>query len=481
LVSAGTCVKNGGTLAVAADLTNCTVTANASNQLFASIKPNAAGTALVITGYDDSGSSANWKITVTVVAAGSSGTFSAADSNIALTAGGGAPSTANVDTVGANIAENAACVELYYSLNDALTLPLTGASVIAKSSNSGMALTIGGTTGTLPVVSGTYSSATYISACQNATNANVPLSGTLTLTVNGVDVATRSIAIVGKLVSITVVEGATAVRGDDGTTDSYYGVYNVAGHATDRYVGAWYPSHTYTGKDAAGNLVPVTGAIVSTTLNAQVTALGDNGVADPRNADADLRTGGLTFACADSTGSNSAVKIKATAADTTTVYSNAFNVSCAGDPVNYKASFDKSTYNTGDVMTVTVTFTDKTGAAANDYALISKASYVGTIASGAISSTVTGPSSAAAGETATAGKATYKYIVGQTAGTYSVAVDFPNVNNTTYSQAALTYPVTVKSSSTTVTNAEVLAAVVQLIASINKQIAALQKALNKKK
>jgi len=132
-------------------------------------------------------------------------------------------------------------------------------------------------------------------------------------------------------------------------------------------------------------------------------------------------------------------------------------------------------------MTVTVTFTDKTGAAANDYALISKASYVGTIASGAISSTVAGPSSTAAGETATAGKATYKYIVGQTAGTYSVAVDFPNVNNTTYSQAALTYPVTVKSSSTTVTNAEVLAAVVQLIASINKQIAALQKALNKKK
>jgi len=277
------------------------------------------------------------------------------------------------------------------------------------------------------------------------------------------------------LVSITVVEGATAVRGDDGTTDSYYGNYAT------RSSGTWYPSHSYTGKDAAGNLVPVTGAIVSTTLNAQVTALGDNGVADPRNADADLRTGGLTFACADSTGSNSAVKIKATAADTTTVYSNAFKVSCAGDPVNYKASFDKSTYNTGDVMTVTVTFTDKTGAAANDYALISKASYVGTIASGAITSTVAGPSSAAAGETATAGKATYKYIVGQTAGTYSVAVDFPNVNNTTYSQAALTYPVTVQNPGADITDAEVLSALVKLIATINKQIAALQKALTKKK
>jgi hypothetical protein len=341
--------------------------------------------------------------------------------------------------------------------------------VIGKASNSGMALTIGGTSGTLPVVTGTYSSATYLSACQNADNANKAVTGTITLTVNGVDVATRTILITGQLASITVSADATAVRNEAGTTDSYYGDFAA------RNAGTWVPSHSYTGKDAAGNLVPVTAAIDTTTLDAQVTGLGDNGAADPFNADSDLRTGGLTFACADTSGANTKVKVKASAADTTTIYSNAFTVTCAGDAVNYTASTDKAVYNTGDVMTVTLAFTDKSGKASNDFGLISKASYVGTIASGAIASTVTGPASAAAGEAASGGKKSYKYIVGQTTGTYSVAVDFPNVNNTTYKQSAITVPVSVKAVNADATNEQVLQSIVALIASINKQIQALQK------
>ena len=45
---------------------------------------------------------------------------------------------------------------------------------------------------------------------------------------------------------------------------------------------------------------------------------------------------------------------------------------------------------------------------------------------------------------------------------------------------AVTVPYSIKGSSTAVTNADVLKAIVSLIASINKQIAALQKALLKK-
>ena len=474
LSGADKCLAAGGTLGVASDLTNCSVTANAASQLFANFKPSAAGTALVITGYNDAttdGYVASWKITVTVVAAGSAGTFSAGDSNIGLTAGGGAPATANVDSVGAAVAENAACVELSYTLNDALGLPLTGSSIIAKASNSGMALTLGGTSGTLAVVTGAYGgSVSYVSACQNAANANKPLSGTITLTVDGVDVATRSILIVGQLATITVVEGAIAARNDGGSTDTIYGVFE-----TIATTGTWFPSHAVTGADSAGNLVPVTVSADTTTFDAQVTNLGDIKAALPRDADSDLRTGGLTFACADTSGSNAKLKVKATAADTTTIYSNVFNVTCAGAPVNYTASTDKAVYNTGDVMTVTLSFTDKSGKVANDFALISKASYVGTIASGAIASTVTGPSSAATGEAATSGKKAYKFIVSQTTGSYSMAVDFPNVNNTTYKQTAITVPVSVTSATTTVTNADVLKSIVALIASINKQIQALQK------
>jgi len=475
LVGADKCVlaTGGGTLGVAADLTSCSITADDANEITAAIKPNAAGTPLVITGYDNSAIAANWKVTVTVVAVTSSGSFSASKSNIALTASGSAPSTANVDTAGVSTVENGTCAYLYYSLLDANSVQLpTSTSIIAKVS-TGMTVGIGAD-GALGVATGSYAgSATYLKACQ--ATANTAATGTVTLTVNGVDVATRTITIVGQLASITVVEVAIAKRNEAGTTDSVYGPFaddgSIAGTA-DRSTGAWYPSHTYTAKDAAGNLVPADISIEATSLDAQVTALGDDGTADPRNADSDLRTGGLTFACADTSGANTKVQVKATAADTTSIKSNTFTVTCAGDAVNYTASTDKAAYNTGDVMTVTVKGTDKSGKTANDYGIISTTAKLGTIASGAIASSVNAP---ADGNTLTAGVKTYKYIIGQTTGTYTISVDFPNVNNTTYNQSALTLPVSVKSATTEVSNADVLKSIVALIASINKQIQALQK------
>jgi hypothetical protein len=77
------------------------------------------------------------------------------------------------------------------------------------------------------------------------------------------------------------------------------------------------------------------------------------------------------------------------------------------------------------------------------------------------------------------GKKTYKFIVGSTEGSYSMSVDLPKFNSTTYAQAAVTVPYKI-SGSGAVSNADVLKAIVSLIASINKQIAALQKALLKK-
>jgi hypothetical protein len=469
LTGADKCLAAGGTLGVAADLTNCSVTANAASQLFANFKPSAAGTALVITGYDDAttdGYVASWKITVTVVAAGSAGTFSASKSNIALTAAGSAPAVANIDTAGVSTVANGTCAYLYYAANDALGLPLAGSSIIAKSSNSAGAVTIGAITGTLAVVTGTYSTATYIALCQNAANANKAVTSTVTLTVDGVDVATRTVTIVGQLATITVSEDAVSVRGDAGTDDAIYGA-----NATQS-TGTWSPSHSYTGKDAAGNLVAFTAALDTTTVDAQVTGTGEIGAAAPLNANPYLRTGALTFACADTSGANTKLKVKATAADTTTIYSNAFTVTCAGNAVNYTASTDKAAYNTGDVMTVTVKGTDKSGKPANDYGIISTTAKLGTIASGAISSSVNAP---ADGNTLAAGVKTYKYIIGQTTGTYTIAVDFPVMNSTTYSQTALTLPVSVKSATTEVSNADVLKSIVALIASINKQIQALQK------
>jgi hypothetical protein len=82
----------------------------------------------------------------------------------------------------------------------------------------------------------------------------------------------------------------------------------------------------------------------------------------------------------------------------------------------------------------------------------------------------------------TSGVKKYKFTVGGiSAGSFQLVVDLPRWNSTTYSQTAQTvaYKVTAAADSG-VSNADVLKAIVSLIASINKQIAALQKALLKR-
>jgi hypothetical protein len=69
---------------------------------------------------------------------------------------------------------------------------------------------------------------------------------------------------------------------------------------------------------------------------------------------------------------------------------------------------------------------------------------------------------------------TYKFIVGATEGSYNAVVNLP-VWNYTGGPQALTVPYAIKASTATVSNADVLKSIVALIASINKQIQALQK------
>jgi hypothetical protein len=65
-----------------------------------------------------------------------------------------------------------------------------------------------------------------------------------------------------------------------------------------------------------------------------------------------------------------------------------------------------------------------------------------------------------------------------------MVVDAPDVRTANIaaggSQTKITIPYSVKASSSTVTNAEVLKSIVALIASINKQIQALQKLILKR-
>ena len=79
-----------------------------------------------------------------------------------------------------------------------------------------------------------------------------------------------------------------------------------------------------------------------------------------------------------------------------------------------------------------------------------------------------------------AGIKTYKFTVGNTEGSYNMIVGAPTINALLLGGANQTVSYKVVAPATgAVSNAEVLAAIVKLIASINKQIRALQKSLKR--
>jgi hypothetical protein len=166
-----------------------------------------------------------------------------------------------------------------------------------------------------------------------------------------------------------------------------------------------------------------------------------------------------------------------------TIKSPVYTANCFGVAVNYKASLDKATYTPGDIATLTITATDASGNPTNDYVYLGGAVNGGTGSTNPVSisgsnmTAVTAPTSV---DAFSGGKKTYKFIVGSTEGNYQMVVDLPKFNSTTYSQAAVNVPYSIKAPATgAVSNAEVLAAIVKLIASINKQIRALQKSLKR--
>jgi hypothetical protein len=69
----------------------------------------------------------------------------------------------------------------------------------------------------------------------------------------------------------------------------------------------------------------------------------------------------------------------------------------------------------------------------------------------------------------------YTFIVGSTEGDYNAIIAVPSINAANSKQSAVTAAYSIKVANAGVTNAEVLKSIVSLIASINKQIQALQK------
>lgn len=453
-------------------------------------KPNAAGTTMTIKEYGTAGSSAAYTgtlaaaqaleaagttgvlkrtITVTVVSAGASGTYSAGNSLISIQAIGSATATV-ADAPFENRAAGSNQIRINYNLLDALGAAMPASTAVQAQVTSGSCVVSSTTsTGTLPVVAENAASGDFF--VSNATDPLVATNCEVAISVGGVVRSTKSLVFHGNPAKITV--SAPAI-GRTNNTSSNLGAVTGKG--------------TVVVTDAAGNsLGGISVSADTTTLSGIVSTFGitnsgftssrasDTLPATRRNASAGSTPSFLEFTCT-SLGGSSTVKLFTTLSNGTRVTSDPIPVSCAGGANEYTASLDKASYVPGDIATLTITARDSSSAkrlVSDDTTVGGGTTASGPQISGSNMTAVTAPSN---GDTFTSGVKTYKFIVGSTTGSYNMVVDLPAINAvSTVGAAAVTIPYKITASTTDVSNADVLKSIVALIASINKQIQALQK------
>jgi hypothetical protein len=347
------------------------------------------------------------------------------------------------------------------------------AGAIVGFDSAGLALESSSSTTAGPATGSVQNVTVYVK--QGTANKNKSVSTVVSVYFNGVLYGTRSILFTG---------AATAI--------SYLSAYS----GTALAAGTGLAAVAYEITDAAGNLLTsdgagVTGAAGTGSNNDPVVAT-SGVVVDPTQAIlSSLATPGTeisglagTVSANCGTGSGTAkAYLKYTNSSLVSIVTPQFDVACAYGAVNYKASLDKASYAPGEIATLTITATDKNGKAVYDVDAAGAGVELGDTGTDTLSIALpqlTAVSAATNTDTFSGGKKTYKFTVGTTEGSFAGVVDLPMYNGTTYSQTAQTVSYKVASSSTAISLADVLKAIVSLIASINKQIAALQKALLKK-
>jgi hypothetical protein len=408
-------------------------------------------------------------MTVTVVAASAGGTYSAANS-ACNTAAATTAFSAGVYPIGIDSTATKANGDAWsidYSLRDAYDNAIPAGALTATATNG--AFINFGTSGTTPTA-GTTS--TIVSTSMNSTTVRVdqptagaPLTTTVTISFNGAVICTKTVTIRGTVDKLTVANvGTQDLSGSAGSEQWMY-----------QEIGLWSAGlFTVLATDSAGNIVATPTSLGAFSMDSATTTPTIQGLTFPTvsSSNSSTSTSRFTlgsFTCGAVAGSGSPVVVFTAAATGKITKSAPFTARCADNASTYSASFDKASYNNGDIATLTVKFLDSKGNAANNV-----------VAYGASSITVpmmTAVSSASATSVTKAdGTLALTYTVGlaaaaATAGTYAGVVTFttPALGTT----QALKYSIVDQAG--TVSNAEVLKSIVALIASINKQIAALQK------
>jgi hypothetical protein len=308
------------------------------------------------------------------------------------------------------------------------------------------------------------------------------LSTTVTISYAGQVVATKNLTWLGEATKINVI--AKSVGKTSGKGQIHYTLSDAAGNLT---------------AGIASGLVTSFGAQVTSTTDATNTATATQPtwatagkgasfastapVATDMNGVALLTVipsatyGIAVFNCGSTSGS-AEITLRHQQPVTGTYISTPVTVSCAGGVDTYTVSADKAAYKIGEVATFTITAKDSKGNAVHDYlstnnvALLTGTAADVSIGGGTITKATATSDAIGILAGLASGTATYKAQL-TTAGSFNAVV---NLAGAVTKSVTTAYTVTGGDASMS----DVLKSIVALIASINKQISALQKLILKR-
>jgi len=483
-VSGGTISSAKATDNVSADLTLAGAASAAFSVL---VKPASGATSMTIQSYNNatattstSGGTLTAQVIVTVASTSSAGSYNAAESlvNTAVVsdATNGGVDQNNATTGSPFVIPNRAKAQINFTLRDAYDATLAAGPMTVTASTGGL-VCFNGTVGTTCTPSGSadvISDSTGSVSVAQATN-DAPANVTVTITYKGTTVSTKTFNFQGEVAKVVAKNPHIARAGVTTTPVATSGVidgnqaYEV--HYYDAAGTELYPSNSNTSTTAVSG---VTNAFITAT---SIAVAASSTYATPAY-------GQVTCAGTSTTGKDAGsatLQLQyVNASSGTIVKSNTWKQTCAGDADTYTAKWDKSTYKPGEIGTLTITFKDAQGNLTHRLKNNISASGSDITYAGAPSSVVTaaaGATDRAGGGTDADGTKTFQFVMGTTDGAYVALVDAPTVDGNDGAKQSVAY--TIASGGTSLN--DVLKGIVDLIASINKQIAALAKLVTKKK
>ena len=310
--------------------------------------------------------------------------------------------------------------------------------------------------GTLSVVStNAAGNQIYVRVTPNSRSAGG--STLVTISAGGVTIFSKTITFLAEATKLVVVKNMAGTVGGQGAFS--YQLQTAAGQAV--------PGSLEVRPLTLTQVVTSATEAKAATLFPAASAGNTNTVANTNFFSSTTANGIMTYTCGVTASSSTNITFRHTNAVSETNIDTVVPLTCGSSMATYTISTDKAAYAIGEIATITIDAKDSFGKAVSDFTTIGGAGLTTISIGGGTITKAQVDGALGTGDLFTGGVKTYQAQM-TTAGKFNIVVNLPG--STTKSQSA-SYTVSGGDSS----NADVLKAIVSLIASINKQIQALQK------